>query len=216
MPQNITDVDTFTDPITAPAGADALDETEVLAGLQGVANRTRNIYNILDLPLAAIVSDVNAVCGVSDVDATGNSYWGPNGGSIMNMQTTGLASSTAIFYEISHLVREGGTITKVEALVKPASGHTTGIVLKLDRVTTALPFTGPPGNPTITNVATSAASSGTTNQLLTTGTVAEATDGDGAGLAWVVTVTSGDNSAALADTLYGLRLYWTPTKITNR
>ncbi len=47
MPQNITDVDAFTDPLTAPAGADAADSASILAMAQKIANRTKNIIERL-------------------------------------------------------------------------------------------------------------------------------------------------------------------------
>lgn len=48
MPVNITDVDTFTDPIVAPADSDPADATYVRTIAQGTANRTRNLKNRLE------------------------------------------------------------------------------------------------------------------------------------------------------------------------
>lgn len=48
MPNNITDVDTFTDPIQAPADGDALNATTLDLAPQGLANRTRHNKNRLD------------------------------------------------------------------------------------------------------------------------------------------------------------------------
>ncbi len=47
MSQNITDVDAFTEPVTAPATGEAADQATFLAGLQHLANRTRYLYNRL-------------------------------------------------------------------------------------------------------------------------------------------------------------------------
>lgn len=47
MPQNITDVSTFTDPCTAPADGDVRNATSVLTPFQALANRTRWLYNVL-------------------------------------------------------------------------------------------------------------------------------------------------------------------------
>lgn len=41
MPQNITDVNTFTDPIVSPSEGDPATAASVLLGLQGLSNRTR-------------------------------------------------------------------------------------------------------------------------------------------------------------------------------
>lgn len=47
MPQNIIDVSTFTDPIVAPVDGDAAIGASVLAGFQGLTNRTRYIEDQL-------------------------------------------------------------------------------------------------------------------------------------------------------------------------
>lgn len=47
MPQNITDVDEFTSPCSAPADGDTRNAASVLTPLQKLANRTRYLYNIL-------------------------------------------------------------------------------------------------------------------------------------------------------------------------
>lgn len=46
MPQNITDVDEFTDPIVMPADADPANLTYITTLTQGLANRTRNLRNV--------------------------------------------------------------------------------------------------------------------------------------------------------------------------
>lgn len=48
MPVNITDVPIFTDPITAPAGADVADAASVVSPIQKLANRTRYLFNRID------------------------------------------------------------------------------------------------------------------------------------------------------------------------
>lgn len=45
MPVDITDVDTFTDPIVGPADSDPADATYVLTVAQGNGNRTRYLHN---------------------------------------------------------------------------------------------------------------------------------------------------------------------------
>lgn len=47
MPANITDVSTFTDPATRPAGSDVRDSASVQAPFQAAANRTRWLKNRL-------------------------------------------------------------------------------------------------------------------------------------------------------------------------
>lgn len=48
MPTNLTDVDTFTAPISVPAAGDNRTAASVETPLQGLANRTRNLKNRLD------------------------------------------------------------------------------------------------------------------------------------------------------------------------
>jgi hypothetical protein len=64
MPVNITDVDTFTDPIVAPADSDPADRTYVLTIAQGLANRTRSLvnrYGTDNVPLLSPVPDITRV-----------------------------------------------------------------------------------------------------------------------------------------------------------
>lgn len=48
MPVNIVDVDAFTSPVTAPAGADVANAASVVDPVQKLANRTRNLKEIVD------------------------------------------------------------------------------------------------------------------------------------------------------------------------
>lgn len=51
MPQNITDVSTFTDPVVAPTDGDVLNAASVTAagvGFQALANRTRQLLDLVD------------------------------------------------------------------------------------------------------------------------------------------------------------------------
>lgn len=55
MPQNITDVSTFTDPVVAPTDGDALNAASMTApgvGLQALANRTRKLGDRMGIGLA--------------------------------------------------------------------------------------------------------------------------------------------------------------------
>jgi hypothetical protein len=46
MPANITDVSTFTAPVTTPIDGDPATGASVLAGLQALANRTRHLHDL--------------------------------------------------------------------------------------------------------------------------------------------------------------------------
>lgn len=54
MTANITDVDTFTDPIVAPADGDAGNGVTFQYAPQGLSNRTRNLKNRLDAAVAFV------------------------------------------------------------------------------------------------------------------------------------------------------------------
>lgn len=60
MPQDITDVDEFTSPCTAPADGDTRNATSVLTPLQKLANRTRWLYNKITngVPRIKFYSDI--------------------------------------------------------------------------------------------------------------------------------------------------------------
>lgn len=215
MPQPITPTP-GTPAWTAPAGTDPLNETEIVASIQQAADRDADLRQTLDLPLAPIVKDIDGTAGVPDVDLAGASYWGPNA-STMSMQSVSTVPSVAgkkVFYNIGAVLQQGGTLTRVEALVQPGAGHTVGMVLEVVRREAAVPFTGPPANPAITVLATSAASSGTSNQALDSGALAESTDNDGLGRSWGAYVSAGDGGTS--DIVWGIRVHWTPTKVTNR
>jgi hypothetical protein len=66
MPQNITDVATFTLPIVAPASGDPETAASVLTMGQGLANRTRLASN----QIAAINASIGAASGIAPLDAT--------------------------------------------------------------------------------------------------------------------------------------------------
>ncbi len=60
MPQNITDVSTFTSPIVAPADGDPENAASVVTAIQGLSNRTRSLLNGAGLPIYATVAALRA------------------------------------------------------------------------------------------------------------------------------------------------------------
>jgi hypothetical protein len=68
MPVDITDVSIFTDPITAPAGADTADAASVVAPVQKLSNRTRYLLNRID-GYGGLIRTSDALSGLS-VDVT--------------------------------------------------------------------------------------------------------------------------------------------------
>lgn len=115
MPQNITDVSTFTDPIVEMADADALDPTYVRTALQGLANRTRwlkdNFTKKIDLGIGFIdLLDVG-VAGAW-VSNSANARW-----------TSG--ATIDVFYLPLVAMPNGVTISGIAVKVHPSTAHTT-------------------------------------------------------------------------------------------
>lgn len=188
MPVNITDVDAFTDPITAPAGADAANAASVVDVAQKLANRTRYLANLIG-------------------EASGSAEWaypsprartilvGPRAGRGGSGWTFALidrarcsSNSHNLFIDISDHLPSGAVLTDVRALVKPGFGRGTGdrMELSLWRSAVGAAF-GTPGDPAETQVGTTDEDDGSNSyQVLSVGTISETVDRDANVLvAWV-------------------------------
>lgn len=65
MPQNITDVSTFTDPVVAPADGDARNAASVLVGMQALANRGLWNKTQFEFRMAEGIQHIQAVASVA-------------------------------------------------------------------------------------------------------------------------------------------------------
>lgn len=71
MPNNVTDVDTFTDPIQYPADGEAIDQVSEAIPAQGLANRTRNNKNRIDA-IETAATGVGCTIGVTGTAVADN------------------------------------------------------------------------------------------------------------------------------------------------
>lgn len=175
MPQNVTDVDAFTDPITAPAGADVRDSASVLQIAQKLANRTRWLANMLGgvlgtgewtykggartrkilVPMWSGIGDYDSNSWLKAADPTAAYSWGKKD----------VATTTRLVFPINALLRDLMTIESIKMLCTPGSGRVAG------NMAIGLYYSNPnhetPGVPTVTTVGSPASSSGTSIQVVT-------------------------------------------------
>jgi hypothetical protein len=127
MPTTITDVNAFTDPITAPAGSDARVAASVVDPVQKLANRTRWLANLIGgasgagewaYPSArARTLQIAASAFASPFDTTNVvPSWDVNGSALKSFKT-----SAVCYFDLNHVLRSGMTITRVRAMVNPIS-----------------------------------------------------------------------------------------------
>ena len=145
MPQNITDVDTFTDPVTAPADGDPLNAASIINdGLQDLSNRTRRLMSI-----AEGSQDVQTPSTFTrTVSAASWLVPALNPGAVVQWETDGAEGWRAVAAivgelrgSLNDLLPEGATVTRVRAMVDPASARAGAnrMGLELRRVTYTLP-----------------------------------------------------------------------------
>jgi len=144
MPQNITDVDTFTDPVTAPADGDPLNAASIINdGLQDLSNRTRRLMSIAEgsqdvQTPQTFTRTVSAAWLVPAINPGAVVQWETDG-------TEGWRAVAAIVGELrgslNDLLPEGATVTRIRAMVDPASARAGAnrMGLELRRVTYTLP-----------------------------------------------------------------------------
>lgn len=141
MPINITDVDTFTATVTAPADADPADAVEPRATAQQLANRTRNLHNRTTTVEARIVSDewtypsaktrVRTVSpfacyGVSGTAGDGQAWQfvKGGGGSTSAPYLVSDVNNARLVLNLSTLLPAGSTITLIRILLTPGASRT--------------------------------------------------------------------------------------------
>lgn len=124
MPNNITDVDAFTDPVTTVADTEAADAAHFALSTQALSNRTRNLKNRLDVLVARIITAGAGLTGGGDLsaDRTLNVIANADASIVVNANDiqVGVLASDA-----QHGVRGGGT-QHAAAVASGASGFITG------------------------------------------------------------------------------------------
>jgi hypothetical protein len=226
MPTNITDVDTFTDPIQGPADADAQTAASYNLGFQGLANRTRNLKNKFNVggelaysPQPSRVRTLPAFAGLAAsvggrefpdwVVSTSGSP--PNQGMILRVnRSTGTPNieitDARLLFPLFWFVPVESTITRIRALVKPGLARGAGDRMK------AFYFTQQPsflagGSHALVGPLASDEDDGTTNlQILDTGVISYAVSFK-TGPNLVYCVNSGQTgSTTVSDEVYAIEL----------
>lgn len=118
MPIDITDVSVFTDPVTAPAGADPANAASVVDPVQKLANRTRYLYDKFEAVTGHVVLPsplqyTKRLTAALFVPASGT-WTRPDVGQVLG----GSIAATG-FWDITDLVPYNGSIVRVRVLVDP-------------------------------------------------------------------------------------------------
>ncbi len=215
MTTNITDVDTFTDPVVVPTDGDTRDAASVEAPFQMLSNRTRRLMSIAEgtqdvqtpqsftRVIAATWLDAPAMPGALVRWEAGDSVW--------------VAASTAnavLRGSLNDLLSDGCTVTRVRAMVTPAAVRAGAdrMLLEVERVTYGFPVA-----PALTPATDSSASivqvfddtsgaSGTAQQVIDSGIISEVIDKSDDDLA--LTVWSGNGGSA-GDIVHAVELTFT-------
>lgn len=128
MPVNITDADTWTATIQAPADGDAVSSASAKIGVQGLANRS--LYIASRVPGAAqggVWVPINPLAGVASSSGTGT--WLSGGTWINSAHGT---KTVGFGFACPH----GGTIQSIRAWITPAGSHA-GLPATMPQITAA-------------------------------------------------------------------------------
>lgn len=210
MPQDITDVDEFTDPVQAPADGDALNAASIVpTAIQRLANRTRNLANRTgggdgtsewaydDAPrerVQVIAGSRFQLVGTS----SSNSDWYTPGSSARSR-----VNSSLCYLDLSRILPADATLTRVRAMVKPGAARASGNRMGM-KVTVQSPnFAGPsPGSPL--DVFSYVYDDGTTNtQVLDSGVISQTVN---ANQILELIVGAGNDASTNNDELYAVEL----------
>jgi hypothetical protein len=213
MPQDIADVDAFTDPMTAPAGTDPADSASILAALQKAANRTRYLLNRLELALGRLGGEDGSGAWIyTDEDGDpapkagtvvipGTRFAMDNDWQVATGQPdTRITAGSANKYATLSLdfLPEGSVITEVEFMVTPGGAST----MTVEIGTRTLNFgTASDGS---FSAAESDSSSGSSPQVIPLTVSPTVTVNKSGGVVTSLRV----RSAQLADILSGARISW--------
>jgi len=222
MPANITDVSTFTDPIVMPADTDAADLTYIETAVQGLANRTRAIADLLGNVDAANertialgdMRPINSSSGVYDpgwtlvTDGTGYCYW------------VAEALSRWILVPLNAYLRHGQVLTNVRVMVKPGESRATAgdrMSARLFSQQPAFVGVGIGGNPP-TPTAITATVNETAAGTASNGIDLESALGAGhtvvleglAAVEYYLLIKSGNTLVGTLDALHGVKIYQVP------
>lgn len=208
MPQNITDVDTFTDPVTAPADGDPLNAASIITnGIQPLSNRTRNLANRTgggagtsewtyeDAPRTREVI-------IGSRNGNGEPGWTYN----LIDRATCSTNIHDLFIDLDPFLPSGAVLKKVEMLVKPGTAQSSGNRMELSvwKTDMGAAFTTP-ADPTDTQIGSTGEDAGSNAyQVVGIGTVTDTIDKST--YTYVAHVRAGQGAGSTADWFFALRL----------
>lgn len=212
MPIDITDVDIFTDPITAPAGADAANAASIVDPVQKLSNRTRHLYNRFDAngdiaypSTRQVLTYLGAQHGTPesrDDFANFGDWWRT------------LSGVAQLFFDLTARMPRSSRIVRVRLLVRPGAARSPGnrIQAELRSHQYGVSF----GSPSLTHTAEgSEEDDGTTDlQWITLDFSGSPLDVSGAA-AWHLRCTAGSDAGVNADDFYAVALELEHDGITN-
>lgn len=230
MPANITDVSTFTDPATRPAGSDVRNAASVQAPFQGLANRTRWLRDRLAsfIPESGGNADEHAYPSERIRKFTINLHhalrfnsadWSYPSNESSNYLLLSGSPTKLITFPLNPYLRHGQRIVSLVAIAKPGSDPGVGNRMRVGLYRSApLDFTGSTA-PTTPTLVCGVECTGTARAAFTAtpgGTVIVVRDnGPSANAAsdWWIQVTSTND--VVNDELYGLQLSVGETVVRN-
>lgn len=211
MPINITDVSTFTDPITAPAGADPANAASVVEPIQKLSNRTRFLRNKYDVDghvvLPAPLQYSKRLTAASALALSGT-WTRPDFAELLGGSIAAVAG-----WELTPLLPYHVSIVRARVLVDPAVARTIGdgrVTAFLISRTYGLSF----GSPTIDAPVIEASDDDDGTSNLQWITLTPASPVVVSGKLWTVQVQTGSTSSG-ADKLHACVVEYQATKITE-
>jgi len=208
MPQNIVDVDTFTDPVSAPADGDALNAASInTTAVQALANRTRNLANRTGGASGTGEWTYEDAPRTREV-IIGSRHGNGEPGWTYNLIDRATCSTNGhdLFIDLEAFLPTGAVLKKVEALVKPGTSQSSSNRMELSVWKTAMgaAFTAP-ADPSDTQIGSTDEDDGSNNyQLLSIGTVTETIDKSVS--AYVAHMHASQGAGTTPDWYFALRL----------
>lgn len=189
MTANVTDVDTFTDPVTVPSDGESATGASILGSVQKLSNRTKYLYNRL-IKLAGFYSDGTFQLDILAV-ATVATAW-------EFLATGWLSVGNALYLAVpigADILPHGATLTGFTVRVNPGIARaTTGNRMQFEAY--KISSTG-----TWTLIGSGTYDDGTTNaQTVTKSGLTEVIDRNS--YAYALRVTSGNDGASNIDSFY--------------
>ena len=197
MPTAITDVSTFTDPIMVPASTDPASKDSIVTLGQGLANRTRMLFNAI----GGAVGDKTIILGPSCMRTKGSQLFFAYVQLDQNDQPG--------FIDVADYLPSGATLKEVHLAVKPGFGRATGDAMLLKVFRQA--WSGfPAGDPTPTQLGSDDEDDGSNGRqwVAVTG-LTEVVDRDTTAITVQLQAGNDAGTGGREDRFYGCKLVFT-------